>query len=488
MIIGRNKEKNVLTKISASQQAEFIVVYGRRRIGKTFLIESFFQNMEKQFFHIVGIQKGSLKDHLKEFSKEIGRVFYSGAKIETPETWMQAFEALNSAIAHQTGDQPIYLFFDEFPWLATPRSGLLSALEYYWNRFWKNDSRMKLILCGSSASWMIKKIINQKGGLHNRITEQINLKPFDLSETKEFLNHKGIKLNLKQTVELYFVTGGVPYYLSQIQKGLSIAENINSLCFKKEGRLFNEFNILFASLFEEAATYEELIRIIARSRHGISREDIEKNIQHTKKGGTLTKRLEDLELVGFIKGFLPVGHSKKGIFYRILDEYSLFYLQWIEPEKHNIELEIEDNNFWLNVIQSPKYQSWRGYAFESVCYKHIANIKKAIGINTASNIGAWRYVPRLNEASKRGAQIDLLFDRKDDAINICEIKYSDNPFIIDKQYAETLSRVIDVYKNITRSKKQIFISMISANGVQENVYSKELIDSVVTLENLFRGT
>lgn len=485
MIIGRHKQKAILSRISQSQQAEFIVVYGRRRVGKTYLIESFYKHHEGTFFHIVGIQNGSLKENLREFSKEVGKVFYSGAKIETALTWMQAFETLSNAISHQQSQQPIVLFFDEFPWLATPRSGLLSALEYYWNKFWKNDSRIKLIICGSSASWMIKKIIHHKGGLHNRITEQINLKPFNLSETRAFLHHCGIELNLKQILDLYFIIGGVPYYLSQLQKGLSVSENINNLCFRKEGRLFNEFNILFSSLFDDAETYEELIRTIARSRHGISREEIEKNIKHTKKGGTLTKRLQDLELVGFIKGFLPIGHTKKGIFYRILDEYSLFYLQWIEPEKHNIELDIEDNNFWLNIIQTSRYQSWRGYAFESVCYKHIAYIKKAIGINVSSHIGAWRYVPRTNETVEHGAQIDLLFDRADDAITLCEIKYSERPFVIDKQCAETLKRIMDVYRVVTRSKKQFFIAMIAANGLHQNAYSKELVTSVVTIENLF---
>ncbi|CAN5372749.1 ATP-binding protein [soil metagenome] len=483
MIIGRNKEKAILARVLQSQGAELLVVYGRRRVGKTFLIESFVDSQKCIFFHVVGVQKGSIKEHLKEFSKEIGRVFYGGAKIEASATWMQAFEALNNAINHQNQPLPVVLFFDEFPWLATPRSGLLQALEYYWNRFWKNDKRIKLIVCGSSASWIVKKIIRHRGGLHNRITEQINLKPFTLAETKLFLDERGIRLSTQQVLELYFVVGGVPYYLTQIQKNLSVAENINNLCFKKDERLFDEFDKLFSSLFDDAETYEELIRVIARNRHGISREEIERSIKHTKKGGTLTKRLQDLEMAGFIKGFLPVGHSKKGLFYRILDEYSLFYLQWIEPEKHNIELEIEDSNFWLEIIKSSRYQSWRGYAFESVCYKHVASIKKALGIKIAANIGAWRYVPRANEVGP-GAQIDLLFDRTDDAVTICEIKYSDSPFIIDKNCAEDLTRLIDVFRTVTRSKKQVFIAMITANGLKQNTYSKELVNAVVSIDDL----
>lgn len=485
MIIGRTKEKALLARAYESENAEFLVAYGRRRVGKTFLIESFINAQTCIFFHVVGIQKGSLKEHLKEFSKEMGRVFYGNAKMETSLTWMHAFEALNNAINHQNRPLPIVLFFDEFPWIATPRSGLLQALEYYWNRFWKNDKRIKLIICGSSASWIVKKIIQHRGGLHNRITAKINLKPFNLVETKLFLHHRGIKLSAQQLVELYFVIGGVPYYLNQIQKNLSMAENINSLCFKKDGVLFDEFNILFTSLFDEAETYEELIRVIARNRHGISREEIERSIKHTKKGGTLTQRLHDLEMAGFIKGFLPIWHSKKGIFYRMLDEYSLFYLQWIEQEKHNIELESEDSNFWLEMIKSPRYQSWRGYAFESVCYKHIAAIKKALGIKSAANTSAWRYVPRADEVGP-GAQIDLLFDRTDDAITICEIKYSDKPFIIDKNCAEGLKRLINVFRAVTRSRKQVFIAIIAANGLKQNTYAKEFVNAVVSMDDFFR--
>lgn len=486
MIIGRSKQQATLTRFLQSHNAEFLVVYGRRRVGKTFLIESFFEKQDCRFFHVVGVQKGTLKEHLKAFSEEIGRVFYGDAKIEVPKTWMQAFETLNNALNYQNPLTRIVLFFDEFPWLATPRSRLLEALEYYWNRFWKNDKRIKLIVCGSSAAWIIKKIIYNKGGLHNRITEQMNLKPFNLSETKAFLIDRDIKLSDQQVLELFFVVGGVPYYLSQIQKGLSVAENVNNLCFKKMGRLFDEFNKLFSSLFQDGDAYEELIRKIAHSRHGISRDEIEKNIKYTKKGGTLTKRLQDLEMAGFIKSFLPLGNSKKGLFYRIIDEYSLFYLQWIDSEKHNIELEIEDNNFWLEIIKSPQYQSWRGYAFESVCYKHIASIKKALGIRVASNIGAWRHIPNIKEVGP-GTQIDLLFDRKDDAVTICEIKYSDKEFVIDKGFYEKLKQKVEVFKAISRSKKQLFLIMITANGLKQNTYSNELITAVVTMDDLFKS-
>ncbi len=485
MIIGRENEQTLLSDILHSQNSEFLVVYGRRRIGKTFLIESFFLAQDCMTFHTTGIQKGAIKEQLREFSKEIGHVFYGGAKIETPLTWMQAFESLHNAIKYIKTEKPITLFLDEFPWMATPRSRLLQALEYYWNRFWKNDKRIKLIICGSSAAWIIKKIIHHKGGLHNRITQKLNLKPFSISDTKRFLNKQGIKLSDQKLVELYFIVGGVPYYINQIKKNRSIAQNINAQCFQKDGLLFDEFSKVFSSLFKEHEAYEELVKIIAKNRHGTSRENIEKAIKRSQKGGTLTSRLQDLEMVGFIKGFLPVNHSRKGLYYRIYDEYSYFYLKWIAPEKRNIELEIEDNNFWLEMIKTPEYQSWRGYAFESFCYKHVSHIKKALGIVGASKIGAWRYIPKIDE-DNQGAQIDLLFDRNDDAVTICEIKFSDKPFTITKEYAEKLKQKVETYQRVTRTKKQIFIAMISANGIKKNKYSEELVSGVVILDDLFK--
>lgn len=483
MIIGRDTEKRLLTDILNSKEAEFIAVWGRRRIGKTFLIESFFREKTCVFFHTTGIQSGTLSSQIKEFTKEIGTIFYEGAKIAVPDTWMDAFEALNSAILHQKSKKPLVFFLDEFPWMSTPRSCLLEALEFYWNRYWKNDNRIKLFVCGSSASWIIKKIVYNKGGLHNRLTRKINLKSFDLNSSKQFLQSRGFKINNKQLLDIYCVTGGVPYYLKQMSKDLSVAQNISKQCFQKSGLLYDEFTKVFSSLFKDADVYEEIIRVISKNQYGISREEIEKNIAKTKKGGTLTSRLHDLEMAGFIKKFLPIHHSKKGIFYRIFDEYCLFYLKWIEPEKENIALDIDDNNFWSEVIKTPAYFAWRGYAFESVCYKHVANIKKALSIHDAMKIGTWRYIPKSHDI-ENGAQIDLLFDRKDDAITICEIKYTDDAFILTKEYSNSVMKKIETYRRVTRVKKQIFVALVSANGMKENKYSKEVISYSINLDDL----
>lgn len=484
MIIGRESEQALLQQILQSPSAELVVVYGRRRIGKTFLIESFFAEQSGPFFHVTGIQKGIIQEQLNEFSKQIGQVFYGGAKIETPNTWMQAFELLDNALKYNKTSEAITLFLDEFPWMATPRSRLLQALEYYWNRFWKNDSRVKFIICGSSAAWIVKKILHHKGGLHNRITQKLHLKPFTILETQAFLHQRGIQLTNQQVMELYFILGGVPYYLMQINNTQSMVQNINNQCFHKDGFLYDEFNKVFASLFTDYEAYEELVRIIAKKRHGISRDNIEKIAKKNQKGGLLTNRLQDLEMAGFIKSFLPLYHSRKGLFYRIHDEYCYFYLQWIEAEQQNIELEIE-NNFWLERIHTPAYQAWRGYAFESFCYKHIGKIKNKLGINSSAKIGSWRYIPRDN-SEETGTQIDLVFDRHDGAVTLVEIKFSDKPFVISKEYAENLRKKIAVYKKITRTKKQIFLALISASGLKKNKYAEELISQVMTLDELLR--
>ena len=397
---------------------------------------------------------------------------------------MNAFEELTKAIEGLKTKLRVVLFFDELPWMATKRSKILQALDYYWNRRWSKNSRIKLIVCGSSASWIIKNIIYNKGGLHNRYTKSLLLKPFTLHETKMFLENNKINLNDKQVLLLYMVMGGVPHYLKQIKKGLSSPQNINQLCFSENGILFSEFDKLFKSLFDHAKVYIELIKIIAEVREGVSRSYIEKKSKFSKKGGTLTDRLKDLELAGFIKSFLPLGHARQGEYYRLIDEYSYFYLNWIEPEKQTLIGQELENKFWLKKTGSPQYYNWMGYAFEAVCYKHISQIRKALKIDGGSKVGSWRYIPR-NEAEK-GTQIDLLFERDDNTITLCEIKCTESPFALDKKYYECLLNKVKVYKTVTRTQKQIFVGLVTASGIKSTKYSEKIIDGIVTLEDVIK--
>ena len=369
--------------------------------------------------------------------------------------------------------------------MATRNSRLLEAIDYYWNQHWSNDKRIKLIVCGSSASWIIDKIIHNKGGLYNRITKQIWLEPFNLPQTKEYLHTIGAKLNHRQILLLYMVTGGVPYYLSQVEKGLSASQIIEGLAFSKKAFLLKEFNYLFSSLFDDGYVYIDIVRIIAENRYGIGERALLETIGKHAIGGAGKKKLRELEQTGFIMSFKPLHHKKKGTYYRLTDEYTLFYLKWIEPRQDTLQKEALDHESWQTLQTTPEWYSWLGYAFEAVCYKHLSPIRKALKLSATAIPSAWRYVPKKG-AKQRGAQIDLLFDRKDDAITICEIKYTEDPFVLTKEYVNILRRKELVFKEVTRTRKQLFLAFISANGIKNNYYAEDISSGVVTLDDLFK--
>ena len=478
-IIGRSHEKQILENVFNSKKAEFVAIYGRRRVGKTYLIRNFFKIKKSMFFQVSGLHNADMTIQLKEFKKELEKVFYNNQLSLAPiKNWIEAFSILNNAI--NSTKKKIILFFDEFPWMATPKSGLLQALDYYWNRFWVDNKQIKLVICGSAASWIIKNILNNKAGLHNRITQKINLAPFNLTEVRQYLKSLGVTFNQKQIIDLYMCIGGIPYYLSFIEKDLSVIQNINKICFQKQGILFNEFHNLFASLFENAQEHEHIIRILAAHREGLARADLEK--LKNMKGGRLTARLNELEEAGFISHYIPVARAR-GVYYKIIDEYVLFYLNWIEPNSSNrIEKEI-DSEYWAFLSQSSSWKAWAGYAFEALCFKHIRNIKKALAIPTGSSIATWRYYPKTRE--EQGTQIDLLFDRPDDTITLCEIKYCKEPYLIDKSYSVELQNKVKIYQKVTKTEKHIIIAMITSNKLKHNIYTKELITSEVTVDDFF---
>lgn len=485
IFVGREKEISTLRDALHSTQAEFIAVYGRRRVGKTFLIKQFFAE-EEFFFEQTGLHKGFLKEQLNLFSESLGKAFYQGAKMSMPKNWMEAFKQLSSAMNGIPKDKRIVLFFDELPWLSTPRSGFLKALEHYWNTDWCYRQKLILIVCGSAASWMIEKLIYAKGGLHNRITVTIPLRPFTLKEAAHYLSSLDKNISQQQILQLYMVTGGVAHYLRAVKKGLSATQNINKLCFEHGGLLLDEFEKLFRSLYEDATAYIKIIRVIAKNTGGISREKLISSLRKISSGGTLNHKIKSLEEAGFISTFIPLGHTKRGVYYRVIDEYVLFYLAWIEPFRKNTRGEAPaDGHYWSNQIHTPTYYAWAGYAFEAVCFKHIEPIKKALGLDRIScGYGDWRYVPV--NAQDRGAQIDLLFDRDDDCITLCEIKNTDRPFSVTKEYARTLENKKQIYITQTRTRKQIIMALISNKGAIENDHYKKIFSFCVTAKDLFK--
>lgn len=478
MIVGRKLEIQHLNRVYSSKEAEFVIIHGRRRVGKTFLIREFFAQQKCVSLQVTGLNKGSLKQQLSNFGVEFSKTFTNNIPIQAPNSWDEAFKLLNQHVSNSKIKQKLVIFLDELPWMATSRSGLLQAIDYHWNHIWSRDPRIILIVCGSNASWLIKNIIYDTGGLHNRCTVEIKLSPFNLSETEEFLISRGIKLNKNHILDLYMVFGGIPYYLKYIEKGLTSAENIQKMLFNKNAPLHDEFRKLFDSLFKDAKLYIDLIKLIAKRNDGMSRSEIEKVT--SLSGGRLSERLEKLQHTDFISSYVP-WNKKNGEYYKVVDEFCLFYLNWIESMRNAIFTSAH----WLQQIQKPTYHVWAGYAFEAVCYKHIEQIIQSLHITSAESIASWRLISR--DKNESGAQIDLLIERSDDAVTICEIKYTSSIFTITKGYADNLNNKMQVFKNKTKTLKQIFLVLISANGVKENQYSNELLSGVVVLEDLFNG-
>lgn len=484
-IVGRRREIKLLEEALFSKKAEFIAIHGRRRIGKTYLIKTFIKKQDVVSFHVTGMKDASFKKQIRHVMDEIGNTFYDGAILEIKKDWDEVFKFLTESMQKiKNKNKPIVLFFDEFPWMATRKSLLLQTLDHYWNHVWSNDKRIKMIICGSSSSWIVNKIVNNRGGLHNRITRNMRLEPFDLKETKAYLASFGVHLSQPQIVQIYMVTGGVPYYLSRVQKGHSASQIIGNLAFAPDGPLLHEFDNLYSSLFEDSERYIDLIRIISKSRYGVSQSDLIKKSKYFSKGGRIIEKLQELEQTGFIISFIPYQHTKRGTYYRLIDEYTLFYFYWIEGIRHKLKKGDLNASYWEAIQKSPSWASWAGYAFEAICFKHLACIRSALGISADAIVDSWRCAPQ-GGTTAEGAQIDLLFDRNDDCITLCEIKYTRAPLVVDKKITEALSRKARLFQEMTRTKKHLFWSFISASGVKKTKNIDKAIASMVTMDDFF---
>jgi AAA+ ATPase superfamily predicted ATPase len=485
IFVGRKEEISYLKKIHDSKTAEFVAVYGRRRVGKTYLIRSFFKKTSAFYFEATGLKDGTLAQQLKLFNDNMAAVFYDNLPLKPPKDWLEAFQVLTKAISAVPQTKKIIVFIDEVPWFATPKSGFIQALDYYWNTKWSLFKNMKLIVCGSAASWMLDNLIHAKGGLHNRLTSSFPVRPFTLKETEEYLIKNEIRFTKKQIVELYMSIGGIPHYLSQVPKGLSVPQILNQLCFQKDGFLFNEFSVLFSSLFDSSEVHNEIIRLLAKTREGMSREGLLKKSKLSSSGGMFKTRLSELEEAGFIVSHTPIGNLNKGTYFKIQDEYILFYLKWIEPAAKRLSLSLKNESYFESKMASQGYKAWAGYAFESVCIKHITQIKYALGIHAiASEIGSFRYVSK-DDKEPTGCQIDLLIDRADDIINLCEIKFQQGKFIITRSYAAELQQKITTYQLLSKTRKPIFLTMITPEGIHKNANSVNLVVNEVNVDDLF---
>jgi len=470
-IIGRKKEIKQLDKVVASRKSEFVALYGRRRVGKTFLVREYFDYTFD--FQLTGLANANTEQQLTNFHIAIERQTEISAE-KIPKNWIAAFQLLIDHLESIDEARKKVIFLDELPWLNTAKSDFMMALEHFWNSWATNRKDIVLITCGSAASWMVNELINNHGGLHNRVTERIKIFPFNLQETEQMLLSKNPAIDRYQILQIYMTMGGIPYYLEAISPEKSAAQNIEEMCFRKGALLTLEFKNLFASLFKNAPKYEAIITALSTKTKGLTRQEITQ-ITGINGGGSFTKLLDELEESSFITRYTPFSKKVRGTLYRLSDFYSLFYLKFI---KNNTNY---DKGLWVNSIDHPEQRAWSGYVFEQVCLAHIPQIKKALEIGgIISHSASWK-----SSQSADGAQIDLLIDRRDRVINLCEVKYSINPYVITKSYSENLRNKIGVFKAETQTKKAVFLTMITTYGLAKNQYSMSLVQNQITMDDLF---
>lgn len=474
-IIGRDAEKKMLNEMLSSKEAELIAILGRRRVGKTFLVRNYYQKY--LVFECTGIHDARMSEQLFNFTRSLQQAMQSPIPPATPDSWVQAFTFLSDFLATRLKDQPAVVLFDEFPWIHTAKSGFLTAFGHWWNTWASRQPQLKVVICGSAASWMIENILHNKGGLHNRVSRTIQLLPFSLKESGDYLISRGVKLDHYQILQLYMAMGGIPQYLKQVDKGQSAQQVIDKLFFEKNGMLRAEFNVLYRSLFDNASHHEAIVRELAKKASGLSRAEVIKACGLTT-GGTTTRLFEELEQSGFITQYIPFEKTSRDGIYKLSDEYSLFYLKFIDRAR------AAGAGTWHKIAEGQSYNSWSGYAFEAICQKHIQQIKKALGIAAVyTEASGWRYIPKKGET---GAQIDLLLDRADHCINVCEMKFAHGEFTIDKKYANELDSKVKVFQAQTRTRKTIFPTMITTYGTKQNIYYTGRIVSEVKMEDLFK--
>lgn len=464
-IIGRDLEKKKLEDSLDTKRSELIAVYGRRRIGKTYLIRKYYS--KHIIFSFSGLRNGTRPDQIENFMLEL-RELTKQLKDEKPENWLQAFSLLVKYLrrVRQTQKKKV-IFIDEFPWVDTLRSGFLPAFENFWNTYCTTRSDLIVVICGSAASYMIKKIIRNRGGLHNRITRKIKLAPFQLNEVKEFFEYKDIHLPEIEILKIYMALGGIAEYLEHVKKGDSSVTAIDRICFQKGAQLEFEFEEVFKSLFEEGSYHEQIIQSLSEGpKKGMIRDQILKD-QSLRSGGQFSKSMNELIESGFVEKYSSYRDKRKATLYRIVDEFCLFHLQFIKPYK---------GASWKRLFTKKVYESWSGYAFEMLCYRHIDNIKKALDCDQIhSKNYSW---------SNSKAQVDLVIDRDDAVVNLCEIKFYNGSFTVDENCARNLRNKEMQFRTETNTRKGVNTIMLTTWGI-EGKHAKGLVTNSLTHECLF---
>ncbi len=471
--IGRQEEIRVLKEALASEEAEMVSVIGRRRVGKTYLVKHVYAGQLD--FEASGVQNAPLSEQLQNFSLRLNETFFEGAAVLKPANWLDAFHQLGAALDRKKKAGRMVIFLDELPWFDSHKSGFLRGLSYFWNS-WAVNRNVVVVICGSSASWMIHNVLRNKGGLHNRVTKRLRLKPFTLSETEEYLTSRGIALDRYHILLIYMALGGIPHYLKEVVGHRSATQNINQICFSEGGLLRDEYLSLYPALFSHADYHLAIIRALAGKHYGMVRGEVVRAIPFPE-GGRVTKVLQELIESGFVSEYFPFGKKKKEKIFRLSDEYSLFYLRFIEKHQQ------DEEDIWNMLSQTQEFKAWSGYAFENICLKHIPQIKKAIGISGIySSVSTF---VKTGNSDEPGTQVDLLIDRNDRVINLVEIKFYSTAIALTKADADALRERLRVFRESTGTKKLVNWVMLSTFGVKPNAHSTGSLALSLDMDCLF---
>ena len=472
-MIGRPEQTKVMQDAIKSKKSDFMAITGRRRVGKTFLIRTVFE--KNICFSVTGIQNIDTATQIRNFVQKIKEYNSQPLIFGTPANWNEAFVFLKLYLKSLPKNKKQIIFIDELPWIATAKSGFIQLLAHLWNDYLSQEKHFILVVCGSATSWITQKIINDKGGFHNRVTIPLHLQPFTLAETKQFLDFKKIGYTSSGIAEIYMAFGGLPYYLEQIERGESPTKAIERICFSDTGTLKNEYNNLYKALFTYWENHEAIVATLAFSHGGMTRERLIEKSKVTA-GGPFTRTMNDLVLTGFVQEITPFGKLKKGTVYRLIDEYSIFYHRFMRGN------EKKGQAIWQTISVSQKYKIWRGFAFENLCLKHVNEIKSALGIkNVYTETSGFT---KIGTENSKGFQIDFIIDRKDATINLCECKFYDSNFEITKQYAEEIKLRKTAFQHASGYKKLVVNTFISNENVVQNQYSFEVVDVFLNISEL----
>lgn len=472
MLIGREKEKQLLQNLLKSDKSEFVALYGRRRVGKTFLVRETF-NYTFAFQH-TGILDAPMSEQLSEFRESL---YEAGLpKSPQPRKWSEAFRLLQNLLGSLPEGKKV-VFIDELPWLDTPKSNFIRALDHFWNAWATTRKDIVLIVCGSATSWIIDNIVMNYGGLHDRITRQIQLKPFTLKECESYSLHNKLDFTRRQILETYMVMGGIPYYWSFLRGGLSVAQNIDRMFFAEDGEMVHEYDALYASLFRHPKPHIAIVTALATKKAGMPREEILKETG-LSDNETFSKALKELEQCSFIRKYTMIGKKNKGAIYQLMDNYTLFWFKFIKENTRG------DIHFWTSNLDTGVYDNWVGLAFERVCLQHLEEIKKSMRIDAIISTAHSWFWKAPKDSGEQGVQIDLLIDRNDDIINLCEMKYSKAMYSVSATDLAKLEYRKSVFKRETGSKKRIVLTMITTFGISDNAYAAD-IPVQITMDNLF---